>query len=463
MKRLLLTLCVVDVRNSKFNLFSDGKTSMCDNRKSCKDRYRSDCCIITGPTGPTGIGVPGAAGPTGPTGPQGIPGFGFTGATGPQGPTGPAGSGAGITGPTGPTGLQGPQGIAGDAGPTGPTGLQGPQGIAGPTGTTGPAGEGETVPNGLTTILVDPNLAPLGNQIVSTINQALTIAGNNITSLAALSVTIWIAPGIYNEDIVIPTRNINLIGLGSPKSVQISGTISTDPVIFINATGPDNGVFNNNVLIQNILVNVNVDNKLGIYNASPIPLSVTLQNSQVTTNTDGALIMLFSTIPTQKLYLRGSLLSSSSAVSPTADLIALFNTDLVSIGSGFDLGNTSYTGPARILSILGGSSSNISASSYINGVTYINNIRNNILINSTVASFNQNSVVLLDGGAALTAINVFGTVSTTSVSPTYIFEFVTPGVVLYHVNVSGLNLLIGVQPVLNGGAAGTVVNLPILV
>ena len=122
-------------------------------------------------------------------------------------------------------GLQGPQG---EIGPQGPQGLQGPQGSQGEMGPRGEPGSTAMCNFGSPyNLYVDANtLTSYSEQDgtfskpFSSIQRALDATKaaqrNDITTLN-LGYTIFIAGGMYDEDVVIigDTRKINLVGLGS--------------------------------------------------------------------------------------------------------------------------------------------------------------------------------------------------------------------------------------------------------
>jgi hypothetical protein len=417
----------------------------CSKEKEGSSARVRHCKGPTGPTGPSGQTV---IGPIGPTGLQGLPGStglqGLDGATGPtglQGIAGPPGeNGASIVGPTGPTGPSGS-----GMGATGPTGLQGP---------IGPAGLAGVLPNGVTIILVDPNLPPADTRIVSTISEALTIASSNITSLVATAVSIFVAPGIYSEDLVIATRNISIIGLGTQKSVIINGdNSSVMPVVTVNASGLDDGVFNNNIYLQNLGIQANAILKTAILNTSVIPISVHVQNTQVITQNDEARLVESLTLTNFKLYIEESSFSSESSISPSFDLMNLGNaTDLVITKSYVAISNTSYAGLGRIITLGSGTTSNINLSTIIGRVMY-NNAGTNIITGTSISSFNYTNIVLING-ATVTASGLIATISTSSGAGNAIFQFTLPRILNYSF-ITRINLGSGSVPTLTGGVGVT--------
>lgn len=97
--------------------------------------------------------------------------------------------------------------------------------------------------------------------------------------------------------------------------------------------------------------------------------------------------------------------------------------------------------------------------SQIRGRFYVGGGTGNVLINSRISSVNQQQIGLIEN-SELTAIDIIGTISIVTGSPIYLFQFVSSSSVLICFNVTGLNLFAGVQPVLTGGAVGSVTRLP---
>ncbi len=125
-------------------------------------------------------------------------------------------------------GPQGPQGLPGPQGARGPQGLPGPQGPEGPQGIPGPV-------NPLTnTIYVDGRTSStsqdgsIGNPY-STIQAAIdTIPAGTTIETKLQSYTIYVASGIYNENLTINLNNnqIEIVALGL--------VILADPAFFTN-------------------------------------------------------------------------------------------------------------------------------------------------------------------------------------------------------------------------------------
>ena len=440
---------------------------------------------LLGSTGPTGLGF---TGPTGPTGPRGFPGIGVQGDTGPTGPTGASGlsivgptgpsgipgptgaSGLSITGPTGPTGLNGllgptgPTGAAGEpGGPTGPTGLQGLQGDIGPTGPTGlngllgptgPTGPAGVLPiNGITTILVDANLAPLDTRVTSTIGAALTIASNNITLGTADNVTIYLAPGTYAEDLVITTRGIALIGLGATEAITIIGdSLSTDAVLTINLIAPDLGIDGNNLLLENLTIRADSTTKLGIENISALGVALTLDNAIVLSVLDTNRLLVSNTLTGLNLTIRDSILTSVVAASPTSDLISISNVSLVAVDSELGILNPTYAGVALLLEVSIGSDVKIDGSTITGQISFLNIGETNLISNSISTVYNADALFLVAADVNLQLSNLLGNISTASLVPSYIVRFtgLLNGSLTYSA-VRGANIGSGLAPLISIG------------
>lgn len=117
------------------------------------------------------------------------------------------------------TGLKGPRGHKGHKGDKGTTGATGATGVTGATGATGSTG----IVNPLTrTIFVDAgstSVTPNGSiaDPYPTIQAAInTIPPSTVVTEQILSYTIFVASGIYDEDVVITLANqqVEIIGLG---------------------------------------------------------------------------------------------------------------------------------------------------------------------------------------------------------------------------------------------------------
>jgi hypothetical protein len=234
-----------------------------------------------GPAGPAGaIGAAGPQGPQGEPGVRGLPGYpGPQGPAGPQGPGGPKGD-PGEQGPIGPIGLRGPQGEPGvrglpgfpgpqgDAGPQGPAGPAGPEGPVGPQGPAGAAGligpqgpQGPAGPSGITYKGVwSQNASYSANSLVkyegkayfciadvgpsgvstpvppemkfpATSGATLTVGpGQTYSNLqsavdaASAGDTIVVAPGNYAGALITITKNLTIVGSGSP-TITFSGGV----------------------------------------------------------------------------------------------------------------------------------------------------------------------------------------------------------------------------------------------
>ncbi|SNW62798.1 Hydrolase, related to pectinesterase [Orpheovirus IHUMI-LCC2] len=274
-----------------------------------------------------------------------------------------------------------------------------------------------TEPNGVNLFIVDPILAPTANNlgITSTIQLAVNRAQAAIDAGTTDAATIYLTPRTYEEDVVIARRGITLEGMGLFKNVLILGNPATiNPVININASGPDSGVFNNNIGIKNILISAS-NGKIGLSNTSSIPVSVWISDSQIISESDNSQI-LTSFVPVgapANFYINNSRLQSSSPVSPIGDLIVITN-GLLSITNGSLVGvnNESYAGTAFTLNILDGATLAVDNSTIFGRISLLtgsSNINHSILDSGITVRFQGNAIVMNISNAtsSLTIINTF--------------------------------------------------------
>jgi hypothetical protein len=182
------------------------------------------------------------------TGSQATAAIGATGATGPSG--GPTGA-TGIQGSTGATGL-GSTGATGATGPAGATGLS----VTGATGATGIGATGLTGATGASAVVNQVSgvyyVAKNGsNSGAGTIAQPYLTIQHAINQVPAGTddYTIYVASGIYDENLTINRINIHIVGMTDDalqnKAIVIRGTTS------ITATGTGS-LFNNTIVLNNL-------------------------------------------------------------------------------------------------------------------------------------------------------------------------------------------------------------------
>lgn len=473
---------------------------MSDKHSKCDCKKVKYCRGPTGPTGPQGIqGIQGptgptgqgSLGPTGPTGPRGFPGIGITGPTGAsglsivgptgptgasglQGPTGPTGasglsivgptgptgaSGLSIIGPTGPTGPQGdpggptgptgPQGIQGDTGPTGPTGPAGLDGLLGPTGPTGPSPLLEIFVNGIDTFLVDPNQAPLDTRIVSTIQSAITLAETNIVAATIDSATIYIAPGIYNEDLVISSRGITLSGMGGqPFGVRIIGLATTNPTVLINLTGPALTPDVNRVTLENVFLISQDINKSVIRNTSTIAGRLYLTNVEASTSGANSPIMFATPSQPWLTLITHSILYSLASTTMSVNLLVLTNTNLRVQDSRIqNLGATPNIG---VGSIQAGAGTNLTITdSTIQGSITLSGSGPVNIMSSDIYVFTLVAAILTSSGSP--AVRVINTMFSMDNANPVVFDATAGTPTVRYNNISVFNVGAGVDPLLSAG------------
>jgi hypothetical protein len=469
-------------------------SNSCQKHDKC-DRKKVKYC--RGPTGPQGeVGPQGIQGPTGlagPTGLRGLPGIGITGSigpTGPQGELGPQGL-QGIVGPTGPqgeVGLQGPTGLKGESitgptglqgesitGPTGPQGLQGPTGlqgesITGPTGLqglqgpTGPQGEAGILPiNGITSILVDNNSQVLDTRITATITDALIIATANVITDVARNVTIYIAPGTYQEDIIIMARGISLVGLGSSEAVIISGDPgSNNAVLTLNLIVPTVNINDNNLLLENLTIQSGNGAKLAIENTSTVGLSLKIHKANVLSLLNTTRLLESTTLARLHLKINDSVLASSNTTSPSFNLITIRDVFLFVNNSTLAIFNSTYVGNTLLMQVEVGSEVKIDGSTIIGQIAFSNVGGNNLVSNSISTVYNSDSLFLVEANVTLELSNILGRTSTPGSVASYIVRF--SGLLnskLIYSAVRGRNIGSGLAPIISVGV-GILNSLPFL-
>ena len=400
---------------------------MCDKHNN---RHKSHCSdkpkhCKRGPIGPTGpTGIQGVIGPTGPQGDMGLPGV--------TGPTGPRGfPGIGITGPTGPTGIQGQAGLQG---PTGPTGIQGQQGSA------------QIFINGIDTFLVDPDQPSLDTRILPTIQGAIDIAAGNISMFLIQTATIYIAPNQYAENIVIPSTGITLLGIGQAYGVQLLGNnLSTDPIVSLNILGPNFGITNNRVTLENLYVRSVVANKTAILNSSSIDMTIYINNCEISTNINDSQLLVTSG-SNSVINITNSNFYTDSTVSPIVDLINLTNNITYIQDSILELRNGSYNGNNVVVKSNGASSLYIS-DTRITGVIGLNTIGIFEGSNLNITTLTVNSAIVISDIVVCTLINSI--IKMTDTNPYVFSSSSTP--VVYYSNISVRNISAGATPLLNNG------------
>jgi hypothetical protein len=303
-------------------------------------------------------GVAGAAGAAGAQGPEGPAGAqGPEGAAGAQGPEGAAGA----QGPEGPAGAQGPEGPAGAQGPEGAAGAQGPAGADGAAGAVGPQGPG-IVANLAYVYYVAKNgrskAAGASGSVsdpFTTITDALTMpSGLPGPGTDPVGMTIYVAPGTYDEDVTInikPNANqipgfyaVSIIGMSddssSSKRVSITGAWN------IIASG--NGLVNtiNQVVLNNLFLSAK-DATSSLVSISGNGVRVYMKNGLFTTNLAATADLIkidnsgTTKTTTNQLYLDNCNITAGASSTMTlvkainkAQIFAVNFTDLTNSGTG---------------------------------------------------------------------------------------------------------------------------------
>jgi hypothetical protein len=401
---------------------------MCDKHNN---RHKSHC----------GDKVKHCRGPTGPTGPQGLQGEAGTSITGPRGF-----SGIGITGPTGP---QGTQGNVGNVGPTGPTGLQGEAGksITGPTGSQGLQGATQIFVNGVDTFLVDADQPPSDTRILSTIQEAIDIASGNITLFLITSATIYIAPNQYAENIVIPSTGITLVGMGQRYGVQILGNnLNKNPIISLNVAGPNFGMSNNRVSLDNLYLRSVTSGKSVIVNSSIEDLTLYINNSEISTNVNDSQLLITSGA-NSVIHITNSHFYSDVTTSPALDLISLTNNTTHIRQSILELRNESYNGSSAVIR------SNMESNLYMSDIKIIGVVR---LDTSGIFEASNLDITLVTADAAIVISNtvvctlINSILKATNLNSCVFSSLSVP--VVYYSNISVRNIGDGGIPFLSTGS-----------
>ena len=170
----------------------------------------------------------------------------------PAGDTGATGVGAtGATGVAGSTGTTGATGTAGVNGATGATGLQGGVGATGLTGATGASAVVNQV-SGVYYVAKNGSNSGTGTiaQPYLTIQYAINQLPANLPS-GRDDVTIFIAPGVYDESLTLNRSNVHFVGMTDDtddRAILIRGAAS------ITATGLGN-LASNSITFNNLTLN----------------------------------------------------------------------------------------------------------------------------------------------------------------------------------------------------------------
>jgi hypothetical protein len=350
----------------------------------------------------------------------------------------------------GPTGPQGIEGVQGSTGPRGPTGLQGLGGPTGPTGSTGPAAINRILTNGIDTFLVDPNQSQLDTRILPTIQDAITLAQNNVVSGTITAATIYVSPGTYAEDISITVRGISLIGMGPAFGVRITGTTGPNPVVLINLGSPVPGLDFIRTTIRDIRITTSIEAKPAIRVQSTVVSRLYLDNVEVITSAAGSPALFSAATAACQIYVTNCLFYSLTSITTTVSVVSLINTELIVKDSYIQ--NLGPTASNTIGSIQAASFSTVNISDSV--------IQGPMLLASGISKISNTDITVLTSVAAIvvsttvsnpTTLRVINTMVTMNNANPVVFISSSGTPVVRYKNISVFNSGAGATPLLNSG------------